>query len=167
MEPYVIGQNFLGLFIFPIGHELGGIGRSAAWFLDANTAAGILVGICIATAPFVSQRWRVLLVVIISIGIFPTLSRSAFLFSALVIAVWFWSSQFSKRMLAVLLIVLPLSVMISAALFNKGIESPDVNYKNVMERIDSLQGGKTDDQSAIERRYVAELAWTKFSENPF
>lgn len=160
-------EFFRPFLFFPIGHELGGIGRSAAWFLDANTAAGILVGICIATAPFVSQRWRVLLVVIISIGIFPTLSRSAFLFSALVIAVWFWSSQFSKRMLAVLLIVLPLSVMISAALFNKGIESPDVNYKNVMERIDSLQGGKTDDQSAIERRYVAELAWTKFSENPF
>lgn len=160
--------EFFNPFLFlPLDHELGGIGRSAGWFLDANTAAGVLVGICIAAAPFVSQKWRILLVLIVSIGIFPTLSRSGFLFSGLVIAVWLWSGQFSRRMLVVLLIVLPISAIIGTALFNKGIESPDVNYTNVMERIDSFQGGKTTDHSANERRYVAELAWTMFSESPF
>ena len=160
--------EFFSPFLFiPLGHELSGIGRSAGWFLDANTAAGVLVGICIATAPFVSQQWRVFLVAIISIGIFPTLSRSGFLFSGFVIAMWLWSGQFSKRTLVVLLIALPFSVIIGTTLFNKGIESPDVNYKNVMERIDSLQGGKTTDHSANERRYVAELGWTMFSESPF
>jgi O-antigen ligase len=161
-------MEFLNPFFFvPADHPASNPGRAAGWFLNANAAGNALVLMCVATAPLVSMRWRVFLVLIMFIGVFPTFSRSSLVLAALVTAVWILRGQFSKKAFVALVIVVPLGVAISSELFTKGIDSAEINYKNVMGRLDFFQEmGEASDDSANERRYVAELGWQKFTEKP-
>lgn len=160
--------DFLNPFIFvPADMEQSIPGRAAGWFVNANQAGGALVVMCIAAMPFVAMRWRVLLSLIIFIGVFPTFSRSSIVFAGLVIAVWVWRGQFSKKAFFALLLVIPLGVAIGSVLFTKGVDSVDIDNKDIMNRLGFFQEmGEANDDSAIERRYVAEFAWKKFTENP-
>jgi len=159
--------EFLNPFFFiPIDNDASNPGRSAGWFINANGAGNALVLMCVAIAPFVAMRWRILLVMIILVGVFPTFSRSSLVFAVLVVAVWIWQGQFSKKTLITLLIIAPLCIIISSNLLMKAINSADINYENVMDRVAFFQEGKATDDSANERRYVAELGWEIFSRNP-
>lgn len=161
--------DFLNPFLFvPVDMEQSNPGRGAGWFVNANQAGGALVMMCIAAMPFVAMRWRVLLCLIMLIGVFPTFSRSSMLFAGLVATVWVWRGQFSKKAILAVLIVIPLGVTIGSGLFTQGADSADIDHEDVMNRLGFFQEmGEANDDSAIERRYIAEKAWGKFTENPF
>lgn len=160
--------EFLNPFLFvPADHQESNPGRAAGWFLNANGAGNAVVLMCAATAPLVSMRWRVFLVLIMFIGVFPTFSRSSFVFAVLVTTVWIFHGQFNKKAVIALLIIVPIGVIFGSELFTKGIDSTEINYKNVMDRLDFFQKmGEASDDSANERRYVAELGWQKIMEKP-
>lgn len=154
-------------FFVSFDNELSNPGRASGWFLNANMAGNALILMCIAAMPFVPMRIRVLLTMIMLIGVFPTFSRSSILLAILVTAVWLWRGQFNKKTFIALLIVMPLCAAISSELFMRGIDSSDINYENVIERLGFFKNmGTADDDSANERRYVAELGWQKFTEKP-
>ncbi len=160
--------DYLNPFLYVPAHMEQSIpGRAAGWFVNANQAGGALVLMCIAAMPFVAMRWRVLLSLIMLIGVFPTFSRSSIVFAGLVMAVWVWRGQFSKKAFLALLLVIPLGVVIGSALFSQGADSTEIDSEDITNRLGFFQQmGEANDDSAIERRYVAELAWKKFMENP-
>ncbi|MDP3662685.1 MAG: O-antigen ligase family protein [Nitrosomonas sp.] len=160
--------DFINPFLYVSADmEQSNPGRAAGWYIDANQAGGTLVLMCIAAMPFVAMRWRVLLSLIMLIGVFPTFSRSSIVFAGLVMAVWVWRGQFSKKAFLALLLVIPLGVAIGSALFTQGADSGEIDSEDITNRLGFFQQmGEANDDSAIERRYVSELAWKIFMENP-
>lgn len=160
--------DYLNPFLFvPADMDQSNPGRAGGLFVNANQAGSALVMMCIAAMPFVAMRWRVLLSLIMLIGVFPTFSRSSMVFAGLVMAVWVWRGQFSKKAFFALLLVIPLGVAIGSALFSLGADSDEIDSEDITNRLGFFQQmGEANDDSAIERRYVAELAWKKFTENP-
>ncbi len=161
--------DYLVPFTFiPADHSASNPGRAAGFFVNANIAGGLLVIMCIAIMPFLAMRWRVLLILIMGMGVFPTFSRSATLLAILVSLVWILRGHLSKKTLLILLIAVPFASIIGTTLFSKGLSSTEINHDNVAGRLQFFEtmGKETGDESAQERRYVAQLAWQKFTEKP-
>ena len=160
--------DYLNPFLFvPADMDQSNPGRAGGVFVNANQAGSALVMMCIAAMPFVAMRWRVLLSLIMLVGVFPTFSRSSIVFAGLVMAVWVWRGQFSKKAFLALLLVIPLGVVLGSALFSQGADSTEIDSEDITNRLGFFQQmGEANDDSAIERRYIAEFAWMKFTEKP-
>lgn len=160
--------DFLNPFLF-VPHDVPGAnpGRGAGLFVNANQAGNALVAMCIAIMPFISVRWRVFVMAIMLMGVFPTFSRSSMLFAILVSLVWIWRGQFDKKALIVLLVImLPVGLWGGSNLFTAGLESTDVPDENLSMRLNFFTKlGETEDDSAAERKRVAEYATQKFYDN--
>jgi O-antigen ligase len=143
-------------------------GRAAGFFINANQAGDALIAMSIAAMPFLRPSMRPFLMMAMLFGVFPTFSRSSSTFAVFVAVVWVWRRQLSRTTLIMLLLVLPAALVIGYDMFNVGITSAEINFNNVMDRLDFFFNlGATSDYSADTRQYVAELAWRKFSEYPF
>ncbi|GKS70024.1 hypothetical protein W03_20280 [Nitrosomonas sp. PY1] len=161
--------DYLVPFTFiPADQKGSNPGRAAGFFVNANIAGGLLVIMCIAIMPFIAMRWRIFLILVMGMGVFPTFSRSAMLLAILVSLVWILRGHFNKKTLLILLVVVPFVSIIGATLFSIGLSSTEINHDNVAGRLQFFEtmGKESNDESAQERRYVAELAWQRFTENP-
>lgn len=161
-------------FLFPYqfvpqGFEGSNPGRGAGFFINANSAAYALVVMSIAAMPFTVQRFRIGIVLIMLIGVVPTFSRSAILFSLITLFSWIYFNQLERKQIVILTVFSPLVIIIGIALFQFGLDAEGTNLVNLTERLDFFSSGGTEvfDYSAEERRYVAELAWQMFTNSPF
>lgn len=160
--------DFLNPFLF-VPQGVSGVvpGRGSGMFINANQAGNALVAMCVAIMPFIPTRWRVFVMAIMLIGVFPTFSRSSTLFAILVALVWVWRGQFDKKALVVLLIImLPIGWWGGSNLLATGLASTEVSDENLMTRLNFFSKlGETGDDSAAERKRVAEYAVQKFYDN--
>ena len=160
--------DFLNPFMF-VPYDVPGAnpGRGAGLFVNANQAGNSLVAMCIAIMPFIPVRWRVFVMAIMLMGVFPTFSRSSMLFAILVALVWIWRGQFDKKALIVLLfIMLPVGLWGGSNLLTTGLESAEVPDENLVTRLNFFTKlGETGDESAAARKRVAEYSLQKFYDN--
>ncbi|MCB1984163.1 MAG: O-antigen ligase family protein [Nitrosomonas sp.] len=160
--------DYLNPFLFvPQDNPGANPGRGSGLFINANQAGNALVAMCIAIMPFVSTRWRVIVMVVMLMGVFPTFSRSSTLFAVLVALIWVWRGQFGAKALVVLLVImLPIGSWGGYNLFTTGLQSTEVPDENLATRLNFFAKlGETGDDSAAERKRVAEYATQKFYDN--
>ena len=161
--------DFLFPYTFlPADHVKSNPGRAAGFFMNANFAGTSLVLICMAIMPFIEARWRILLVLVMSIGVFPTLSRSSILFAMFVLAIWVWRGFLDRKTVLVMVFIAPIAIFVVSVLFSIGIQSSEIKTDNVMMRLNFFDPSTSavSDHSSIERAYLAELGWQKFTERP-
>lgn len=161
--------DFLFPFIFvPEGLPGSNPGRAAGFFINANNAAYALVIMCIAIIPFASASFRVIILTLMLLGVVPTLSRSGIIFSLIVVLMWIYFKQLAFRQLSVFSITAPVLIIIGISLFEFGLGAENTNLDNITERLHffSSFGDEGYDYSYEERKYVTELAWKIFFENP-
>lgn len=161
--------DFLFPFSYvPIGSEYSNPGRGAGLFINANEAGGALIAMTIGVSPFLKRRYRGLVLLIMLFGVYPTFSRAAFMLAVLVAMLAISLGQINRRQLAPMGLLAPIIFLLGLSLYKVGISSDEINLANVEGRIDYfLTGGEIADDSALERKDVALLAWRMISENPF
>lgn len=160
-------------FLFPLQFvplyvEGSNPGRGAGFFIDANQAAYALIVMCIAVMPFVSVRFRFLVLLAMLAGVVPTFSRGAIAFATAVALLWAYFGQLKFRQILIIGLLAPLVILVGFNLFQLGLDADGANLDNLIGRIYFFTSGgnEADDFSVEERREVAELAWKIFIENP-
>jgi O-antigen ligase len=118
----------------------------------------------IAALPFVPMRWRAALILIAAIGIAPTFSRFGIIFMAILIVVAILMKLLDRRQVLILLASVPVLLAGAEIYYELIVQSGNQNVLGRLAWFESM--GRIGDFSTRERRWVAELAWQQFQDNP-
>lgn len=158
-------------FLFPFhfveqGVEGSNPGRGAGLYVNANLAGTTIVAMAIAVIPFLAKPKRPWILLLMMIGVIPTVSRSAIGLAGLAILALVSLGLINRRQIAVT--VLGVVGLIPIVFFLYVADAGDLYIDIFRERVEFfLSFGQILDESAVERRLVATIAWDKFSESPF
>jgi O-antigen ligase len=161
--------DFLNPYLFyPVDFTNANPGRGSGFYINANQAGQAVVALCITLWPFISNKYRNVLMLIMIFGVIPTFSRSAIIFSifAVLITIWFGRAN-AKQMLWVAFAAV-LLVFIGTALYDIAMNTDQFSTRDIEQRLDFFStGGQAFDASANERKYVAAVAYDMFAQSPF
>lgn len=142
-------------------------GRSAGLFLNANQSGAALAAGLVMTIGLVSRKLRLPYAALVFLGIALTFSRAAIIGFVLVVIAFTITRVLTKKDLLICAIgLITLILTASAISFYIHNYKPDFNDSNLIGRIDWFSNIKTEDDSISQRRFVAEMAWDQFTENP-
>lgn len=73
-----------------------------------------------------------------------------------------------RKTVLVMVFIAPIAIFVVSVLFSIGIQSSEIKTDNVMMRLNFFDPSTSavSDHSSIERAYLAELGWQKFTERP-
>jgi len=146
------------------------MGRSAGLYINPNQSAVALILGMIITVGLLPHRYRMLFLVVVGLGVFLTFSRAAIIGWLITFFVIVKTGQISlRRSLSVGCAVLAITFAVAVWKWDTvqyQLEDLGVLNKNVLSRIDWFNDMKSSDLSTVERKEVAELGWTMFSDSP-
>lgn len=152
----------------PMGYEFSNPGRSAGLYVNANRAGAAIVLGAIFGIGVLPDRFKTAFVILCTIGIIATFSRSSLLGWFVVCLIFSRQRLLSLRSLAQsFLLVALLAVFSFTFIVNYMEDQSGVNVSNVLERTEWFSSPmEVEDESASERKLVARRAWEMFMENP-
>lgn len=144
-------------------------GRSSGLYSNVNQSGAAIVLGLILSYPAIPDRFKFAFVTITAVGIIPTFSRSAMIGWVLVVAFFFARAgiavQFRRifvlASIAIVLVYSPIWSDVQQSLQQRGVLSLDI-----VQRVAFFTGGQSTDDSANERKAVAEKGWQMFGEKP-
>ncbi len=163
-----VALNFYELFTPLTFSEVAG--RSAGLYINPNkTGAALVIGMIVSLGAL-AERYRVFFILLVGAGVAATFSRAAIVGWALVVFLMFACKQLSLRRtlfnigFGAGVVALALIPWWGAAI-DRLSDSGAIN-SNVIARLEWFRTGQGEDASTLERREVAELAWTMVLEQP-
>lgn len=159
--------DFLYPFSFvPEGGNGSNPGRGAGLFINANQSAAAILMMAIAALPFVSSRYRALVILIAIAGVIPTFSRFGFLF-AILFVLFALSFGLLNRKQAYLLSAVLFVLGLLAGTLMEFTQNVEYGRENILGRIAWFETiGNETDASEEERWVVAQRAWEMFMDAP-
>ena len=146
-------------------------GRSSGLFENANQSGSALMLGMILSYAVVPRPLRVPFIFVTGIGIFVTFTRSAMLGWIIIVLFLAVRGRFGMRQMRGVLVV---SAVVLAFLYSPywgelqtTLEARGSLNLSVLQRITFFSTGSAGDDSASERRLVAEAAWRLFAQEPF
>jgi hypothetical protein len=150
------------------------LGRSAGLYVNPNQSGAALVLGMIVGLEAVRERYRLLFMLVVGLGVVTTFSRSSMLAWAIAFGLTCAVNLIQYRRIrglteAVLAAVAALAIFLSPGwtAVQARLEDESVLNDNVLGRLSSLSLGQFDDDSATERVEVATQAWDSFGDHPF
>jgi O-antigen ligase len=147
------------------------LGRSAGLFRDSNQSGGALLLGLILGYQMVPSRLRGLFIFAVGLGVFTTFSRSAMLGWILIVLYFAARNGFGFRQFrnAVLLTAVVLGFLYSPLWtdLQTSFEQKGLVNLDTLQRISFFQSGSTGDESADERKLLAEAGWRMVRERPY
>jgi O-antigen ligase len=154
-------------FFVPFHIEGSNPGRAAAFYINANGAGAFIVLATAAVLPFVPMRFRALLFLGMLLGVLPTISRTALIFAALMIALAVPLRLLDRKQILLLLTMLPILISALTVVYAILLTLPGVDVTNITGRLEwFVSGGREVDFSHDERAFVAAQALEMFTSNP-
>lgn len=144
-------------------------GRSSGLYANVNQSGAALVLGLILSYPVIPNRLKFAYVTISAIGILPTFSRSAMIGWILVMAFFFLQANIvvqTRRVVVTSIVGIALVYSPLWSNLQKTLQERGLLNLNVLERIAFFTGGQARDDSANERRAVAEKGWEMFGDKP-
>jgi len=163
-----IGLNIYELFNPLTFSEV--MGRSAGLYINPNISGlALMIGL-ILTIGLLRQRYRLLFAVVVGAAIFTTFSRAAIVGWLITVIILIKRGQISlRRSLVIGCGILAVSSILIVAAWDQlqyRLEDLGVLNSNVIERAQWFNKPVAEDDSAIDRHDVAEIALEKFSDRP-
>lgn len=149
----------------PQGIEGSNPGRGAGMFINANAAAEIVVVGVIAVLPFIPMRFRAVVLVMMVVGVAPTLSRGGLILAAMVLIGAIVSRLLNRVQCAVLLIAVPLLVLAAVISFDRLAAAADSPLERTIARLVQFEG-EGDGYSTEARKWAAAQARDMIFERP-
>lgn len=160
--------DFLVPFSFvPMGEEWSNPGRGAGLYVNANISGYAVISLVVASFPFMRKNSRVLSIIVMLLGVFPTFSRSAWIWSVLVTFFLIAYGYFKKSQITLIVLFFLLLTAGGVAVLRVVNDFDHINISNIQERVGFfIEMGEAQDDSAKERGAVAIKAWDVFAESP-
>lgn len=184
VKPILMGKIFLALailltvlqlidflspgIIVPLGTEGVVPGRASSTLLNANKAAESLVLLSMLGIVVLRPAWRIWFLLLISIGVILTFSRSGILVLFLLFLGCFWFKLLPRNAYFIIVGLFVFLGLIFTGLLNLILSFVDIDaLDNIYDRILFFSNPEVEDYSAKERFEVVEYAIDSFMANPF
>lgn len=140
-------------------------GRGAGMFMNANSAAEIVVIGTIVVLPFIAMRLRAFVLVAMVVGVAATLSRGGLILAAMVLLGAIFLRLINRVQSAVILIVVPLLIVATMASYDRLVTAADSPLERTITRLNWFEG-EGDDESVEARKWAATNARNLFFDDP-
>lgn len=149
----------------PQGIEGSNPGRGAGLFMNANSAAEIVVMGTVAALPFIPMRLRALVLIAMVVGVAPTLSRGGLLVAAVVLMSAVFLKLISRMQGMIVLVAVLLLLVATNVYYDRLVTAADSPLEKTITRLGWFEG-EEEDYSVATRKWAAVYARDLFFDKP-